>query len=44
MITVVSMYAQTNDSIAVATLNLEDGATATGTDSMPVPKIILRIQ
>ena len=31
MITVVSMYAQTNDSIAVATLNLEDGATASGT-------------
>ena len=32
MITVVSMYAQTNDSIAVATLMLADGATAIGTD------------
>ena len=32
MITVVSMYAQTNDSIAVATLNLEDGALERGTD------------
>ena len=31
MITVVSMYAHTNDTIAVATLNLEDGATASGT-------------
>ena len=31
-ITVVSMYAHTNDTIAVATLNLEDGATASGTD------------
>ncbi len=30
-ITVVSMYAHTNDTIAVATLKLEDGATATGT-------------
>ena len=30
MITVVSMYAHTNDTIAVATLNLEDGATAIG--------------
>ena len=32
MITVVSMYAHTNDTIAVATLMLADGATATGTD------------
>ena len=32
MITVVSMYAHTNDTIAVATLNLEDGALETGTD------------
>ena len=32
MITVVSMYAHTNDTIAVATLKLEDGATAIGTD------------
>ena len=32
MITVVSMYAHTNDTIAVATLNLEDGATAIGMD------------
>ena len=31
MITVVSMYAHTNDTIAVATLNLEDGATESGT-------------
>ena len=31
MITVVSMYALTNDTIAVATLNLKDGATASGT-------------
>ena len=31
MISVVSMYAHTNDTIAVATLNLEDGATASGT-------------
>ena len=32
MITVVSMYEQTNDSIAVATLNLADGALERGTD------------
>ena len=32
MITVVSMYAHTNDTIAVATLNLVDGALETGTD------------
>ncbi len=44
MITVVSMYAHTNDTIAVATLNLADGATASGTDSMPVPKRMLTVR
>ena len=39
MITVVSMYAHTNDTIAVATLNLEDGADCSRVQhSMPVPK------